>query len=108
MHYSSRTLSSCLGSKVQNVRRQFNVIVKLPDHEKPEDTDKNFVMFQFFVVLFLHIFTMSSGRQAESRRDESVMSDRRSGPTSTICRWKQASKQLPDGCGERKTSPRSH
>ncbi|GFT58312.1 hypothetical protein NPIL_250941 [Nephila pilipes] len=28
------------GSKMQNVRREFNVTIKVPDREKPEDADK--------------------------------------------------------------------
>ncbi|GFS90425.1 vigilin [Nephila pilipes] len=34
-----RTVLDTTGSKVQNVRRQFNVTIKLPDREKPEDVD---------------------------------------------------------------------
>ncbi|GFT48482.1 hypothetical protein NPIL_489631 [Nephila pilipes] len=30
---------STRGSKMQNVRRQFNVTIKLPDHEKSNDAD---------------------------------------------------------------------
>ncbi|GFR28209.1 vigilin [Trichonephila clavata] len=35
-----RTVLGTRGSKVQNIQRQFNVTIKLPDREKPEDADK--------------------------------------------------------------------
>ncbi|GFT30691.1 vigilin [Nephila pilipes] len=35
-----RTVLGTRGSKVQNIQRQFNVTIKFPDREKPEDADK--------------------------------------------------------------------
>ncbi|GFU40295.1 hypothetical protein NPIL_278251 [Nephila pilipes] len=76
-----RAVLDARSSKVQNVQRQFNVTIKFPDREKPENADKSCLE-----------------DQPNTGRATSVVPGRRSRPTSATCiRLWRKTKQLPEG-----------
>ncbi|GFT46321.1 vigilin [Nephila pilipes] len=116
------TILGIRDSKMQNMRRQFNVIIKLHDREKPEDADKGTMNGDDHADgLEAEFHTNFEAQKDELKKHcrledqpnpgglSYVVPDRRSRPTGPTCRqlWKQAVNSLTEDSRDRRHECRS-